>query len=220
MRGEKRIPVERHPKPYRFLHWLIVAEMFILLITGLNLSEGFNLAIVSRSIARPVHIVVAFAWLATVVLFIYYFIMIDEYRWFGLARLGRAIDAFVEEIRAFLKGEKLPEPIRYDPRKGEYVEKTYPTEVLAWWLWVLIWFILATTGLALLFPSNFGLVNRFWHAVIADYEKATEATRAAHYLTAIAVIVVVLIHGYLVILTGIWRSIIFGTREEPIVESE
>ncbi len=221
MSGEKRILVERHTRTFRILHWLIVVEMVILLLTGLSVSERVNfIPLLSRGLGRAIHLVVAFAWLATITFFLYYFIYTDEYRWFGLRRLGEAIDAFVEEIRALLRGEHLPEPIRYDPRRGDYVEKIYPTEVLAWWGWAVLWTILATTGLALIFPDAFGFINRFWHFVASGYPRATEATRAAHFVTAVLVVVVALVHTYLVLITGIWRGIIYGKREEPVLEVE
>ncbi len=221
MSGEKRVPIERHDRMFRILHWLIVGEMVVLLVTGLAVSETLDIVpLISRGLARAVHLVVAFAWLGTITFFLYYFIYSGEYRWFGLRRLGEAFDTLVEEIRAFLRGEHLPEPIRYDPKRGEYVEKIYPTEVLAWWTWAILWTILATTGLALVFPETFGFINRFWHAVIASAPKATAATRTTHLVIAILVVAVVLIHAYLVIITGIWKGIVYGTREEPVLEAE
>lgn len=219
MSREKRIPVERHDRLYRILHWLIVGEMLILLITGLAVSERLDIIpLLSRGLARSIHVVVAFAWLGTITFFLYYFIYSGEYRWFGLRRLGEALDTMVEEIRALLRGEHLPEPVRYDPRRGEYVEKIYPTEVLAWWLWAVLWTIMATTGLGLLFPDTFGFVNRFWHAIVAGATRATVASRTVHLVVALVIVAVVAIHAYLVIATGIWKGIIYGKREEPVVE--
>ncbi len=220
MNKTKRVPVMRHPKPYRFLHWLIVIEMVILLITGLNVSENFTIGLLSRGLARSIHLVIAFTWLATITIFLYYFIISGEYQWFGLRRLGQAIDALVEKIRAFFTGEHLPEPIRYDPNKKTYIEKIYPTEVLAWWIWAAVWTLLALTGLALLFPDTFSIVNRFWHFIWPEYGKATAATRTAHFLGGILVVVVVLVHGYMVIQADMWQAIIKGIRKEPVAETE
>ncbi len=219
MSEEKRIPVERHDRTFRILHWLIVGEMVVLFITGLAVSETLDIVpLLSRGLARAIHLVVAFAWLGTITFFLYYFIYSGEYRWFGLRRLGEAIDTLVEEIRAFLRGEHLPEPIRYDPRKGEYVEKIYPTEVLAWWTWALLWTIMALTGLGLVFPDTFGFVNRFWHAIVTSATRAPVASRTVHLVVALVMVVMVLVHGYLVIATGVWRGIVYGKREEPVVE--
>ena len=218
MSKEKRIPVERHDRLYRTLHWLIVGEMLLLLITGLAVSERVHLVWPPRGLARSIHVVVAFAWLGTITFFLYYFIYSGEYRWFGLRRLGEALDTMVEEIRALLRGEHLPEPIRYDPQNGEYVEKIYPTEVLAWWLWALVWTIMAITGLGLVFPEALGFVNRFWHAIVAGATRAPIATRTVHWVTALVIVAVVAIHAYLVIATGILKGMIYGKREEPVAE--
>ena len=215
----KRVRVERHPLAYRVLHWLIVAEMALLLLTGLSVSETLHLPLLARGLARSLHVVVAFAWLATITVFLYYFILSGEYRWFGLRRLGEGVDALVEEIRAVLRGEPVQEPIRYDPKRGEYIEKIYPTEVLAWWGWALLWTLLAFTGLGLVFPDMFGFVNRFWHAILPDFGSAAAASRRVHLVASLLVVAMVLVHGYLVILTGVWRSMIWGTREEPVAEA-
>lgn len=221
MSGEARIPVERHDRTFRILHWLIVTEMAVLLVTGLAVSETLDIIpLLSRGLARAIHLVVGFAWLGTITFFLYYFIYSGEYRWFGLRRIGEAIDTLVEEIRAFLRGEHLPEPIRYDPRTGEYVEKIYPTEVLAWWMWALIWTVMATTGLGLVFPETFGFFNRFWHAIVGDATRAPVASRTVHLVFAVVMVAVVLVHSYLVIVTGIWKGIVYGKREEPVVEYE
>jgi formate dehydrogenase subunit gamma len=214
----KRILVERHPLAYRVLHWLIVSEMAVLLFTGFNVSETLNLGLLTRGFARSLHLVVAFAWLATITIFLYVFIISGEYRWFGFRRIGEGLDALVEKVRAFILGEREPEPVLYDPERGDYIEKIYPTEVLAWWIWATVWTILALTGLGLVFPEWFGWVNRFWSFVFPGFAEATAASRLAHLLGGIMVIVVVLVHGYMVIQTDMWRGIITGKRAEPVVE--
>jgi len=214
----KRMKVIRHSKLFIALHWLIVLEMLLLLLTGFSVSEGFNPIPIPLGTARSLHLVVGMIWLGTVVFFLYYFVMSGEYKWFGLSRIGYAFDFFIEEIRAFLKGQRMPEPIKYDPAKRDYIEKVIPTEVLAWWGWFLLWGIIGTSGLALLFPSTFGLVNRFWRFVLTDYGEATASTRAVHFLTALLIIVLALIHAYAGLIFGMWRSIFFGVREEPIAE--
>ncbi len=220
MSKEKRIPVERHDRTFRILHWLIVAEMVVLLITGLSVSERINgIPLLSRGLGRDIHLVIAFAWLGTITFFLYYFIYSGEYRWFGLRRVDKAIDLMIEEIRAFLRGEHVPEPIRYDPKKRKYVEKIYPTEVLAWWLWAVLWTIMAATGLSLVFPHTFGFVSGFWHALAPSYPRVAESSRWVHYLTALLIVAVVVIHATLVVITGIWRGIVYGKREEPVTET-
>ncbi len=214
----KRLTVVRHSKFFIVLHWLIVVEMLVLLVTGFSLSEDFTLFGIQRGTARPFHIVFGLAWLGTVVFFLYYFVMSREYDWFSLSRIGYALDFFVQEIRSFLTGKKVHEPIKYDPQAGDYVEKIVPTEVLAWWGWFLLWVIIGLSGLALLFPDTFGLVNRIFHFLVADYGEPAASTRAVHFLVAVFIVVLGAIHAYAALIFNVWKSIFFGTREEPVVE--
>jgi len=214
----KRVTVVRHSKLFIALHWLIVVEMLLLLLTGFSVSEGFKPGPIPRGTARALHLVVGLAWLATITFFVYYFVVSGEYRWFGLSRIGYGFDFLVEEIRSFLRGQQVHSPIRYAPDKGEYIEKVIPSEVLAWWGWFLLWLIIGTTGLALLFPGRFGLVAKFWHFVMPDYGEALASTRAVHFLAAVFIVVMALVHAYAAVVFGMWRSIFFGTREEPVAE--
>ncbi|HDN80736.1 MAG TPA: cytochrome b/b6 domain-containing protein [Chloroflexi bacterium] len=215
----KRMKVVRHPKLFIALHWLIVTEMLILLLTGFSVSEGAAFVPIPRGIARSLHVVVGLMWGATIIFFIYYFVMSGEYRWFGVSRITYGFDFFVEEIRAFLRGERVHEPVKYDPEKGDYIEKLVPTEVLAWWGWFLLWVVVGVSGLALLFPGALNIVHRLCHFIVADYPKAAASTRAVHFLGAVLVIVLALIHFYAALVFGMWKSIFLGTREEPVVES-
>ncbi|HID62850.1 MAG TPA: cytochrome b/b6 domain-containing protein [Anaerolineae bacterium] len=208
MTKSKSLKVVRHSKPFIALHWLIFSEGLLLLLTGFSMSEGFNPIPIPLDIARPIHIVVAFAFLATSVFFLYYFVVSGEYKWFGLSRIGYAQDFFIEEIRAFLKGEKGETPVRYDPQSGDYVEKVVPTEVLAWWGWFLLGMGITLSGLGLLFPKTFGVTR-----------DVAVSLRAAHFLIAVLIIVLALIHAYAAMVFGMWKSIFVGTREEPVVES-
>lgn len=219
MNAEKRVLVERHDRVFRILHWLIVAEMVILFITGLSVSERVaDIPLLSIGVGRAIHVVTSLAWLGTITFFLYYFIHSGEYRWFGLRRVAWAIDSLLEEIVMLLRGERVKEPIRYNPRRGEYVEKIYPTEVLAWWLWAIVWTIMATTGLSLLFPETFGVISRFWHAIAPGFARAAQASRATHFVTTLVIVGIVVIHSALVVITGIWRSVITGKRDEPVAE--
>lgn len=216
----KKIKVLRHSKFFIFLHWLIVFEILLLLLTGFSLSEGLNFSLISRGTARSLHIVVGLIWLGTVVFFLYYFVISGEYKWFGLSRIGYAFDFFVNEVKTFLEGKRVQELIRYDPKRREYVEKIVPTEVLAWWSWFLLWVIIGSTGLDLLFPKYFGLIHRFWHAVVTDNGNPVASTRGVHFLTAIFIVAMALVHVYAAWVFGMLKSIFLGTREEPEVENE
>lgn len=96
----KRVTVVRHSKLFIALHWLIVVEMLLLLLTGFSVSEGFKPGPIPRGTARALHLVVGLAWLATITFFVYYFVVSGEYRWFGLSRIGYGFDFLVEETGA------------------------------------------------------------------------------------------------------------------------
>lgn len=218
MKKNKKVKVKRHSKLFIFLHWLIVIEILTLLLTGLSVSEGINIGLLSRGTARSIHIVVGFAWLATITFFVYYFVMSGEYKWFSISRIGYGLDFMVEEIRCLLRRRHIPNPVGYSLKKKDYIEKIVPSEVLAWWGWFVLWVIIGTSGLALLFPQKLGLINRFWHFVMPDYSRATASTRGIHLLAAIFIVAMAVFHAYFTIIFGMWKSIFVGTNEEPVVE--
>ena len=213
-----RLTVKRHSLLYRVLHWLIAAEIALLLLSGLCVSEYIHFSLFSRGAARSFHIVLGMAWMSSAAFFIYYFIMSGEYKWFGLSRLGQAFDLFVHEVKCFIEGKHLPSPIRYDGEEKKYVEKIMPTEVLAWWGWFALWMVMAVSGLALLFPENFALVNRISHFFLPLYERSASATRFIHLSATTVIVLYVLIHAYASWVFGMVGSMVSGTNAEPVTE--
>ena len=125
----------------------------------------------------------------------------------------------VSEVKAWFSRRRIEDPIRYDPKRGEYFEKVVPTEVLAWWIWVIVGLLMAFTGLALIYPNTLAFVHKICGAVIADYgETSGAAVRAAHLMGAVLVIVVGIVHAYASWVYKMIRSVITGERNEPIVE--
>ncbi len=221
---EKTVRVVRHTKLYVFLHWLIVFEVIVLLITGLNLTLGAAgsevLPIFNRGVARALHITIGSIWLGTVIFFLYYFVISGEYFCFGLTNSFKSIDFFIKEIRLFLLGKKLKHPIRYDPEKKRYVQKIAPPEVVAWWLWFTLWVLIGITGLALVFPSHFGVVLRFSHWLIPSWVSPLSSTQILHGIIAVMFIVVMIIHAYASWYFGLLGSIITGEHDAPVVEKK
>ncbi len=213
-----KVKVVRHTLLFRVVHWLIVIEGALLGITGLNLSSSLGLEFLEYGLARSIHLVAGFAFIATAVFFLYYFVASGEYKWYGLRRIPMAFDFFFAEVKAWLLGKHIPEPIKFDPQKGDYEEKVVPTEVLAWWGWFILGVAIILSGLALVFPEQFALVNRFWAAIFVDDfgGRATVATRMAHFLIAALIFVVFVIHAYAGWVFGMLRSIVFGDRDEPV----
>ncbi len=223
-RSNKTVRVVRHTKLYIFLHWLIVFEVLVLLFTGLNLtlgvpgSEAINFF--NRGTARALHIAMGFIWLGTVIFFLYYFVISGEYFCFGLTNSLKSIDFFIKEIRLFLLGKRMKHPIRYDPEKGRYVQKIAPPEVVAWWLWFTLWVLIALTGLALVFPTHFGIILRLSHWLIPSWLDPVSSTQELHGVIAIMFVVVMIIHAYAAWYFGLVGSMITGEHDAPVVEKE
>ncbi len=224
MKTKRKIKVQRHSKLYIFLHWLIVVEVLVLLITGLNLTLGSPgsevVSFLSRGTARSIHIAVASAWVATVLFFLYYFVISGEYFCFGLTNSLRAIDFFIKEIRMFLLGRKLECLIKYDVKKDQYLHKITPTEVVAWWLWFTLWVLIGITGIALLFPQDFGLILRICHFLVPGWPDPLSSTQVLHGLIAVMFVVVMIIHAYSAWYFGLLKSMITGEHEVPVAEEE
>ncbi len=216
---ESRLRVRRHTLLFRVVHWLIVLEGILLGVTGISLSSSLGLEFMEYGLARDIHLVSGFAFIATAIFFLYYFVASGEYRWYGLRRIPMAFDFFFAEVKAWFLGKHVPEPIKYNPLKGDYEEKVVPTEVLAWWGWFVLGVGITLTGLALVFPEQFALVNRFWSAVFVDDfgGRLTVATRMAHFLIASLILVVLIIHAYAGWVFRMLRSIVFGDRDEPVI---
>ena len=215
MKTRNRVKVKRHSTLFIITHWLIVIEIVLLLLTGLSTGEGFNIGLMERGTARSLHIAIGFIWIGTVIFFLYYFVVSGEYKWFGLSRLGYGFDFMVEEIRCLIRGKHVPNPILYSSKENRYIEKIVPSEVLAWWGWFFSWLIIGLTGLSLVFPENTSLIHRFFHFLIPGYGKLAASTRVIHYLTALLIFALMLIHAYFTIIFGMWKSIFTGYCEEP-----
>lgn len=213
------VVVDRHSLLYRVLHWLIVAEVMLLLLSGVGVSDYLQFSLFGRGPSRSFHIVLGLAWMSTITLFVYYFILSGEYKWFGLSRLGHAVDFFVHEIKCFVSGSHIRNPISYSVKEERYVEKIMPTEVLAWWGWFLLWLTMVISGLALLFPENFSFFNRIFHFVIPAFERSVSATRFVHLAVSSLIVVYIIVHAYAAWSFGMMGSMISGKKDEPVAPS-
>lgn len=200
------------------LHWLIVTEMILLLLSGLNLSEYVNFAFMGRGVSRNLHIVAGLAWLGTITFFLYYFIMIGEYKWFGIAKIGHAFDFFVHEAKSYIEGKKVKSPVKYHVKKKQYAEKVIPTAILAWWVWFGLWAVMAFTGLGILFPESFNTINTLCHGILPAFGKAAAATRLIHMAASMVIVIYIFVHAYATWTFGLTGSMISGIREEPVVD--
>ncbi len=214
------ITVKRHSFLYRIIHWLMVTEILILLLSGLNVSAYIPFAFISRGVSRNLHIVAGLAWISTTTFYLYYFIMSGESRWFGLSKIGHAFDFFVHEVKSYIEGKKVKSPIGYGMEKNRYVEKIIPTAILAWWGWFGLWVVMVFTGLAILFPENFYAINRLCHAILPAFGKAAGATRLIHMGASMVIVTYIFIHAYAAWTFGLIGSMISGTKTESVVDSE
>lgn len=212
------ISVKRHSLTYRILHWAIVAEVLMLVISGMAVSEYLKLPILSRGVARSLHIVISMAWTGTITFFLYYFVVSGEYKWFGLSRIGKGFDFFMHEIKCIAEGKKLESPVRYNIEKNKYEEKIVLTEVLAWWGWLTLWMIMVLTGLGLIFPADFSIVNRFSQAIFSGFDNPAAATRFLHISVSMIMVVYAVIHAYASYIFGMVGSMLTGIKQEPIAE--
>ena len=211
------VTVKRHCCLYRFLHWLIVAEVLLLLLSGFGVSTYIPLTLLGRGGARSLHILIGFVWASTISFFVYYFIVSGEYKWFCVSKIGSAVDFFVHEVTCVIGGKKVHSPVGYGLEEKKYVEKVVPTEVLAWWGWFALWLLMVLTGLALLFPDALGLVNRLCHALLPSFRSATAATRVVHMVLSMVIVVYMLIHAFASWMFGMVGSMFSGKKDEPIV---
>jgi cytochrome b subunit of formate dehydrogenase len=211
------VAVQRHSRLYRILHWLIVAEVVLLLLSGVGVSTYLPLHLLSRGPARNLHILIGFVWTSTISFFVYYFIASGEYSWFRVSKIGSSFDFLIHEIKSILAGKKPENTVVYAHERKEYVEKIVPTEVLAWWGWFALWSSMALTGLALLFPETFSLVNRLSQALLPSFVLTTAATRAVHMALSLTVVAFMLIHVLASSMYGMVGSMVSGKKAEPIV---
>jgi cytochrome b subunit of formate dehydrogenase len=220
MTKSETIAIKRHSLLYRILHWLIVLEVLLLLLTGLAVSEYIPLTWISRGVGRSLHILLGLTWTGLITFFVYYFMMSGEFKWFGVSKIAPAIDFFVHEVKSFISGKKVKSPVGYNRDEKKYVQKIVPTEVLAWWGWFSLWAIMVLTGLAMLFPENFGFINRLCFAILPAFSKATAATRFIHLFASMGIVIYMMIHAYASWTFGMVGSMISGNNEEPVIHLE
>lgn len=215
-----RVKVTRHTALFRALHWLIFIEGVILGLTGLQLGGIWDVRVLPGGTSRAVHVVAGLAWIFTCLFFIYFFIASGDYKWYGLKRIPYSLRYLVAEAKAWLGvGLHVEEPIKYDAKKGEYVEKIVPTEVVVWWIYVVLGLIIGFTGLAMAFPEQFAIVYQIAGAFATVFGGGPYAmTRAIHLLAMFLVLTVAILHAYAAWVFRMLRSITFGDRDEPVVE--
>jgi len=192
----------------------------LLTLTGLQIGGLFGLRILADT-SSATHVVTGLALIVTLGVFVYYLIIDKDYRWYGLRRIPYSLRFFVAEFKAWFGiGPHVREPIRYDPKKGEYVEKVVPTVIVVWWIYVILGLTLSITGLSMAFPAQFSFVYSLADAI--GYPLAGVGgyafIRAIHRLFMFLLVGVVILHAYAAWVFKSLRAITFGDREEPVAE--
>jgi methanophenazine hydrogenase, cytochrome b subunit len=216
----KTVKTMRHGLAVRLVHWAIVAEGAFLLLTGFQMSGLLYLGLPEYTYS--LHIIVGFMFIVTAFVFLYTVLAAHDFRWFSLRRIPYSIRyIWAETLYWFRLRPTLEEPIRFDPKKGDYVEKLIPSVIVVWWTYAAMGIILALTGLTDAFPTQFWWVS----AVLNPIGMALTGTSglpfilSVHRLVAILLIVTVALHLYASLVYHLVPSIIRGYRNEPVAES-
>ena len=216
----QRVKVLRHTLTYRVLHWLIVVEGVVLVLTGMQLGGIWRIRIIPDTVFAT-HVVTGMAFAATAAFFAYYMVASGEYKWFGLRRIPKAVRYLIEEAKAWLgRGRVEENPVRYDVKRGTYIEKIVPTETIVWWVYVALGLTVIITGLSMIFPHHFTIVYEVAGTIAGIVGGGPYSIiRAIHRFATFLTVAVVILHVYASWVFKMIQSIIFGVREEPIAES-
>lgn len=213
-----RIRVRRHLLGTRILHWLIVIEGIILGLTGMQLGGIWGIRIFPEGGTWSIHVVTGLAWIFTALYLVYYLVATGEYKWYGLSRLPYGCRYLLNEIKAwFGSGIHIHEPIKFDNDNKEYVEKLIPTEIIVWWIFVILGILIMISGLGMAFPEQFRPLLDFFKIFGFIFGGgAYSIARSIHLLSMFIILGIFILHVYAVFLYRLVKSMIFGEREEPV----
>lgn len=217
---EKTVRTMRHDLAVRLVHWAIVFEGAFLLLTGFQLNGLLPLGLPANIYSY--HIIVGFAFVGTAVIFFYVALAEHDYHWFGLRRIPYSIRFILAEAGYWFRlGPEVDEDrIKFDARRGQYVEKLIPSVIVVWWLYIAMGVVLTLTGLADAFPKTFAweyaLLNPIGLALTGV--DGLPWILAVHRLMAVLLVCTVALHLYASILYKLVGSIVIGYRDEPVAE--
>ncbi len=209
----KYIKVKRHSLFFRLCHWGIVFTGILLGITGLQLAGFIRIF----SDAYALHIRLAFIFAGLWGFFIYLHVA-EEWKWVGLGRIPYSIRFITEEAKAWFKGKHVEDPRAYDPEKKEYIEKVVPSQIVVWWVYLILTIIVGITGLALYNPVAFKPVIDFGAAIAPIFGTLNgyAMIRAIHLFVMFLYATVLIMHAYAATIYGTLPSMISGFRREKV----
>ena len=214
----RKMEVNRHSIFTRVAHWSIVVTGIILGLTGLEIGGHYGIRVLGDNVTST-HVYIGLLFGAIWGLFAYY-MFTKEWKWISLGRIGYSLKFLIAETKAWFGGPHVEDPRAYDPKKGDYVEKIVPTQVVVWWTYLLLTIVIGITGLAMFFKDLFGWVFGIGDAIapIFGAESGYAFIRAVHLIFMYLFAVVLMMHVYAVFIFGVVKSMFTGKKEEKIVE--
>jgi len=215
-----RIKVQRHGLFFRSLHWAIFFLGVFLTLTGMQ-RGGMLGIVVFPSNTFSYHVIAGILFIAASILVGYEMITSGSYSWLGVRRILYSGRFIADETRSWFGiFPPIKEPILYDPAKKVYKEKMVPSAIIVWWSFVVIGWILVSSGLALAFPIQFSFI----YDSIAD-PIGIALTGVGGYAFMVAIhrlameflVILVFMHIYATFVYKLVQSIILGYRHEPTI---
>jgi methanophenazine hydrogenase, cytochrome b subunit len=215
----KTVRVMRHGLAVRVAHWAIVIEGAFLILTGFQIGGILDLGLPENTYSY--HVIVGISFMGTAFVFLYTVLAAHDWRWFTWRRIPYSIRYIASEaLYWFRLRPPLEDPIKYDTKRHDYVEKLIPSVVVVWWAYLLMGIALSVTGLSDAFPAQFwffyDVLN--WLGLTATGVGGLPFILAVHRLVAVLLIVTVALHLYASVLYHVVPSIFRGKKDEPVAD--
>jgi hypothetical protein len=117
----------RHDLVFRVLHWVLVAEGVLLVLTGFQLGGAFLGVVIFTSDNLLVHETIGIAFIGSAILFAGNMARTGDIRWVSLRRIPHSIRFVGWETKGWFGLAPAPvNPILYDGSNKRYIEKFVP----------------------------------------------------------------------------------------------
>ncbi|MFO7968039.1 MAG: cytochrome b/b6 domain-containing protein [Archaeoglobaceae archaeon] len=211
-----RVKVKRHPLVVRIVHWGIAISGIILGLSGLGLGGYYGIRIVSEQIFG-LHLWSGLIFGALWIFFTYY-MLAYEWKWISLGRIPYSIRFLLSETRAWFGGEHVEDPRGWSIRSKEYIEKIIPTQVMVWWIYLILTILMGFTGLSMYYRFDSVVSFAASFGPLFGINDGYFILRAAHTLGMYLFAIVLIMHVYAVAIFRVLTSMITGSREEKPIE--
>ena len=221
--GERmEVEVQRHPIFVRVIHWSIVITGILLALSGMELGGLYGVRIFGENVLM-IHLTLGFVFGCLWGMFGYYMIA-KEWKWISLTRIPYSVKfLYRETLSWFLLGPHVEDPRGYSLKRKDYVEKIIPTQVMVFWIYVLLAIIMGLTGFAMYYQDAMKPVVDAAEVLGKAFNPAKEMTgyaflRALHRLCMYLFGLVMFMHAYAVTIFDVLISMFTGRRRERILE--